>query len=118
VQLEALIRDILQIGRSLLRPSRLAHSQAPEPSSQDRHGSQSAKAQVSNRRTVDPKKAKEAVEYLQRAYEIAEKVDERPMQGGGGEQGVIGSSFRETMKETKVVFYSVMCGVTDVVRRL
>jgi hypothetical protein len=41
------------------------------------------------------------VEYLQRAYELAEKADERPLPASE-EPSVLGASMREALRDAKV----------------
>jgi hypothetical protein len=80
-QLEGLVYDILDIGKTLLRPPRASQSSQPKPA---------------ERSVVDPRQAQEAVLYLQRAYALTEKADTRP------KDDVLGTNVRDALQELKV----------------
>jgi hypothetical protein len=106
IQTDALARAILDIGKALLRP-------AP-PSSQRTTGagtgSQGAGSQPggkpapASRPAVDPRRARDAVDYLRRAYALVEKAEERDAAVAEGRQGdgVVGAGARAGLAAVKV----------------
>jgi hypothetical protein len=106
IQTDALARAILDIGKALLRPA---------PSSSQRTagaatGSQGAGSQPggkpapASRPAVDPRRARDAVDYLRRAYALVEKAEERDAAAAEGRQGdgVAGAGARAGLTAVKV----------------